>query len=141
MVQKVRLGQLLRRLTLFRPRKTQKSIFDHAVYSPGDGGKALEIPVMGPFLNQFLSIIEEAPFPPFNLTDNFRRNISIAILAWICILKKMRNLTEKEALGFFECDLRWPYASSINGREGGICQKTQHSFRTLGASNKKAQLA
>ena len=126
---------------MFRPRKTQKSIFDHAVYFPGDGRKALEKTLMGLFPHQFLSIIEEAPFPPFNLTNNFRRNISIAILAWLCILKKMRNLTEKEALGSFECDHRWKCASSINGREGGICQKTQQSFRTLGASNKKAQLA
>lgn len=124
---------------MFRPKSKQKSLFDHDVYLPAQKVEALEKTWAGPFRSQVLPMIDEEPFRPFYCPDNGRPNVPVAILIGLCVLKEMHDLTDQEALGSLEFDIRWQYAFDINALEAHICQKTLHNFRTLVTYNKKAR--
>ncbi len=124
---------------MFRPKSKQKSIFDHDVYLPAEKVEALEKTWAGPFRRQVLPMINEEPFRPFYCPDNGRPNVPVAILIGLCVLKEMHDLTDQEALGSLEFDLRWQYAFDINALEAHTCQKTLHNFRTLVTTNDKAR--
>ncbi len=124
---------------MFRPKSKQKTIFDHDVYLPAEKVEALEKTWAGPFRRQVLPMIDEEPFRPFYCPDNGRPNVPVAILIGLCVLKEMHDLTDQEALGSLEFDLRWQYAFDINALEAHTCQKTLHNFRTLVTTNDKAR--
>lgn len=123
---------------MFRPKRLQKTIFDHDIYMPEHRVQAIEKTWAGPFRHQILPLIDEEKFRPFYCTDNGRPNVPIAILTGMSILKEYHNLTDEQVLGSLEFDLRWQYAFDINVLESHICQKTLHNFRVLVTTNDKA---
>lgn len=124
---------------MFRPKRTQKSIFDHDVYLPEDKVAALEKTWAGPFRREILPLIDEESFRPLYCQDNGRPNVPVALMTGLCILKEHFNLTDQSLLGSLEFDLRWQYAFDINNLESHICQKTLHNFRVLVTTNNKAR--
>ena len=129
----------LRGFVLFRPKRTQKTIFDHDICLPAARIEALEKTWAGPFRRLVLPMIDEESFRPFYCEDNGRPNKPVAILVGVCILKEMNNLTDLEVLGALDFDLRWQYAFNINAFESHVCQKTLHNFRTLITANEQAR--
>ena len=124
---------------MFRPKRKQKTIFDHDIYLPEDRQQALEKSWAGPFRKTVLPMIQEEPFRPFYCQDNGRPNVPVAILTGLCILKELYNLTDQEVLDSLEFDLRWQYAFDITVSEAHICQKTLHNFRVLVTTNEQAR--
>ena len=125
--------------SLFRLKKTQKSIFDHDIYLPEHKVRALEKTWAESFRHQILPFIDEEKFRPFYCPDNGRPNAPIAILTGISILKEYHSLTDEQVLGSLEFDIRWQYAFDINVIESHISQKTLHNFRVLVTTNDKAR--
>jgi len=124
---------------LFRPKRTQKTIYDHDICLPHARVEALEKTWAGPFRRLVLPMIDEESFRPFYCEDNGRPNKPVAILVGVCILKEMHNLTDEKILGALDFDLRWQYAFDINAFESHVCQKTLHNFRTLITANEQAR--
>lgn len=124
---------------MFRPKRKQKTIFDHDIYLPEDRQQALEKSWAGPFRKTVLPMIQEEPFRPFYCQDNGRPNVPVAILTGLCILKELYNLTDQEVPDSLEFDLRWQYAFDITVSEAHICQKTLHNFRVLVTTNEQAR--
>ena len=124
---------------MFRPKRTQKTIFDHDICLPAARIEALEKTWAGPFRRLVLPMIDEESFRPFYCEDNGRPNRPVAILVGVCILKEMHNLTDVEVLSALDFDLRWQYAFDINAFESHVCQKTLHNFRTLITDNEQAR--
>lgn len=124
---------------MFKLKTLQKSIFDHDVFLPEDRVQALEKTWAGPFRRQILPLIDEEKFRPFYCPDNGRPNVPVAIMTGLSILKEYHSLTDEQALGSLEFDLRWQYAFDINALESHICQKTLHNFRVLVTTNDKAR--
>lgn len=124
---------------MFRPKRTQKTIYDHDICLPHARVEALEKTWAGPFRRLVLPMIDEESFRPFYCEDNGRPNKPVAILVGVCILKEMHNLTDEKILGALDFDLRWQYAFDINAFESHVCQKTLHNFRTLITANEQAR--
>jgi len=123
---------------MFRPRRRQKSLFDHDVYLPPERVKALEKTWAGPFRRNILPLIDEDPFARFYSEGIGRPNTPVAHLIGLCILKEWHNLTDDQLLGSLEWDVRWQYALDTNMEEADISQKTLHNFRALVAGNRLA---
>jgi len=124
---------------LFRPKRSQKTIFDPDVYLPPERISGLDRSWAGPFRRKVLPLIDEEPFRPFFHPDNGRPNVPVKTLIGVSVLKEMHTLTDMEVLGALEFDLRWQYALDIHGGESHVCQKTLHNFRTLVCSHDKAR--
>ena len=121
---------------MFRPKRRQRSLFDHDVYLPPDRVAALEKTWAGPFRRHILPLINEDPFKPFYCQDNGRPNVPVAHLIGLCILKEWYNLTDGQLLGSLEWDIRFQYALDANHlTEADISQKTLHNFRSLVVNN------
>ncbi len=123
---------------MFRPKKPQRSIFEHQVYLPRDKVEALKQTWAGPYRRQVLPLIDETLFAQFYHPDNGRPNVPVATMVSLCILKEWHNLTDAELLGALEWDIRRQYALDIDLSQADICQKTLHNFRTLISLDKKA---
>ncbi len=124
---------------MFRPKRTQKSIFDHDIYLPDERLIAVEKTWAGPFRREILPLIDEERFRPLYCSDNGRPNVPVAIMTGLCILKEHFNLSDEAMLGSLEFDIRWQHAFDINNLESHICQKTLHNFRVLVTTHDKAR--
>jgi len=62
-------------------------------------------------------------------SDNGRPNKSVRTVVGILLLKEMFDLTDEEALGEVEFDLRWQTALQLTPADAHCCQKTLHDFR------------
>jgi hypothetical protein len=81
------------------------------------------------FRERILPLIDEDTFAHFYCADNGRPNASIRLLVGMLLLKEWHDLTDIEALGALEYDMRWHVALGVDPSSVSLCQKTVHNFR------------
>jgi hypothetical protein len=127
--------------TMFRPTDPQAEMFVPGRLLTSKKREACERSWAGPFREKALPILlrAETDFAEFYDESNGRPNRSVALVVGTLVLKEANDLTDEEALGALDFDLRWHYAFDLAPEDSHVCQKTLHNFRAkLLASGKGA---
>jgi len=114
---------------MFRCSTTQTSFFD-PWFGLTDAKRARLDRTWAPiFYTQVLPLLDESAFAHFYCPDNGRPNAPIREVVGVLLLKEWFDLTDDEALGALEYDLRWHVALGMEPSSAHLCQKTLHNFR------------
>jgi hypothetical protein len=114
---------------MFRLRDPQSSLFASSMLLPEEKRERLERDWPGEFRRTILPMIDEEIFRDLYCQDNGCPNKPVQILVGTLILKEFQDLTDVEALGELDYDLRWHVALDLEPDETHCCQKTLHNFR------------
>ncbi len=114
---------------MFRKREAQGSLFETSNLIPPEKAARLAASWAEAFRTRALPLIDEERFAPMYCADNGAPNRAVEIVLGVLILKEMFDLTDEEALGELEFDLRWHVALRLRPEEAHLCQKTLHNFR------------
>ena len=116
---------------MFRPTDPQRDMFEASGLMPRAKQEACEKSWAGPFRQRALPILlrMEPQFAKFYDEGTGRPNRAVALVLGTLILKEASDLTDEEALGALDFDLRWHYAFELRPEESHLCQKTLHNFR------------
>jgi hypothetical protein len=114
---------------MFRLRDPQSSLFASSMFLPEEKRERLERDWPGEFRRTILPMIDEEIFRDLYCQDNGCPNKPVQILVGTLILKEFQDLTDVEALGELDYDLRWHVALDLEPDETHCCQKTLHNFR------------
>jgi transposase len=114
---------------MFRPKDPQQSLFGASMLLPEDKRKRLEEDWPGEFRRSALPLIDEERFRGLYCADNGRPNVAVQTIIGALLLKDMSDLTDAEAVGAVDYDLRWHVALDLEPGEAHVCQKTLHNFR------------
>jgi hypothetical protein len=125
---------------MFRPRDPQSSLFTSSMLLPDDKRERLERDWPGEFRRSVLPLIEEELFRDLYCQDNGCPNKPVQILVGTLILKEIQDLTDMEALGALDYDLRWHMALDLEPGQTHCCQKTLHNFRARILENDRARV-
>jgi hypothetical protein len=114
---------------MFRQSKSQTSFFD-PWFGMTDAKRSRLDQTWAPiFRARVIPLIDETAFAHFYCPDNGRPNSPIRDVVSVLLLKEWFDLTDEEALGSLEYDLRWHVALGIEPSSAHLCQKTLHNFR------------
>ncbi|MEK7721000.1 MAG: transposase, partial [Elusimicrobiota bacterium] len=114
---------------MFRPTPAQPTLFLTSNLLPGEKLKRLDLDWPGQFRRHVLTLVDEEKFSQLYHADNGRPNTPVRLLIGVLVLKEIFNLTDEEALGRLEFDLRWHVALERTLDDAPCCQKTLHNFR------------
>jgi len=124
---------------MFRPRDAQSSLLATSMLLTPEARERLEKDWPGEFRRSALPLIDEELFRDLYCPDNGRPNVPVQTLVATLILKEMDDLTDAEALGRLEYDLRWHVALDLEPAEAHVCQKTLHNFRAKLVADDRAR--
>ena len=114
---------------MYKGRDPQTSLLATSHFLPEDKRERLERDWPGQFRRNALPLIDEEAFRELYHPDNGRPNKPVQTVVGILLLKEMFDLTDAEALGALDYDLRWHVALDLEPEEAHTCQKTLHNFR------------
>lgn len=124
---------------MFRRSDTQGSLFQISNLLPDEKRQRLEGEWPGQFRDHALPLICEEQFRELYCADNGRPNKPVRSVVGVLVLKEMFDLTDEEALGSVDYDLRWQVALNLTPEDAHCCQKTLHNFRAKLLGNDKAK--
>ena len=124
---------------VFRRSDPQGSLFQSSNLLPDEKRQRLEREWPGQFRERALGLIDEEQFRELYCPDNGRPNKPVRTVIAVLILKDMFDLTDEEALGSVDYDLRWQMALNLTPEEAHCCQKTLHNFRAKLLGNEIAK--
>ena len=116
-------------LPMFRLKDPQRSLFGSSMLLPEEKRTRLEDDWPGEFRRSALPLIDEERFRGLYCADNGRPNKAVMTVIGALILKEIEDLTDAEAVGAVDFDLRWHVALDLEPEKAHICQKTLHNFR------------
>ena len=127
---------------MFRLSDRQGKLFDAYGLMTPQKKAACEKSWAGPFHVHALPVLlgAEPEFAELYAERMGRPNCPVALLAGLHILKEMHNMTDMEALGALEFDMRWWYAFGLEPDDANLCQKTLHNFREAVTRHRKGQV-
>ncbi len=125
---------------MFKERDPQTSLLASSHFLPEDKRKRIEADWPGEFRRSALPLIDEEAFRDLYHEWNGRPNKPVQTVVGILLLKEMNNLTDAEALGALDYDLRWHAALDLKPEEAHCCQKTLHNFRAKLMKSDKAKV-
>ena len=124
---------------MFRRSDQQGSLFQVANLLSDEKRQRLERDWPGQFHAHALPLIEEEHFRDLYCADNGRPNKPVRTVVGVLLLKDMFDLTDEEALGSVDFDMRWQVALGLTPEDAHCCQKTLHNFRAKLLGNEKAK--
>ena len=124
---------------MFRRSDQQGSLFQVANLLSDEKRQRLERDWPGQFHAHALPLIEEDHFRDLYCADNGRPNKPVRTVVGVLLLKDMFDLTDGEALGSVDFDMRWQVALGLTPEDAHCCQKTLHNFRAKLLGNEKAK--
>jgi hypothetical protein len=124
---------------VFRRSDSQGSLFQISNLLPDEKRERLEREWPGQFRQHALPLIDEEQFRELYCADNGRPNKPVRTVVGVLVLKEMFDLTDEEALGSVDYDLRWQVALNLTPEDAHCCQKTLHNFRAKLLGNDKAK--
>jgi len=125
---------------MFRRSTTQTSFFD-PWFGLTDAKRARLDRTWAPvFRERIVPLIDETAFAHFYCPDNGRPNAPIRLVVGVLLLKEWFDLTDAEALGALEYDMRWHVALAVDPASAHLCQKTLHTFRAVLYGDEAARL-
>jgi hypothetical protein len=107
---------------------------------PDDKRERLERDWPGEFRRSVLPLINEEIFRDLYCADNGRPNKPVQTIVGVLILKEIEDLTDMQALGALDFDLRWHVALDLEPEEAHLCQKTLHNFRARLVADDRARV-
>ena len=113
---------------MFKPAKTQTSIFDAINIVPPEKRLRLENSWAGSFIRQIMPAINEELLRN-TYAENGRPNKPVKVLVGLHILKESHDLTDEQVIEQFEFNLLWHFALGVAPAEAHVSQKTLHNFR------------
>jgi hypothetical protein len=125
---------------MFKRREAQTSLFSSSHFLPDEKRERLERDWPGQFRRSALPLIDEEAFRDLYHDWNGRPNKPVQTVIGALLLKEMSDLTDAEALGALDYDLRWHVALDLEPEEAHCCQKTLHNFRAKLAASEKGRL-
>ncbi len=125
---------------MFRKRDGQTSLLATSHFLPEDKRRRLERDWPGRFRTSALPLIDEEAFRELYHQWNGRPNKPVETIIGVLLLKEMNDLTDAEAVGALDYDLRWHVALDLEPEEAHCCQKTLHNFRAKLMESDKAKL-
>ena len=125
---------------MFRRSNPQGHLFQTANLLPDDKRERLEQDWPGQFRQHALPLINEEHFRELYCADNGRPNKPVQTVVGVLVLKDMFDLTDEQALGSVDYDLRWQVALNLTPEDAHCCQKTLHNFRAKLLGNDHAKL-
>jgi hypothetical protein len=125
---------------MFRPRDPQSSLLTSSMLLPGDKRERLERDWPGEFRRSVLPLIDEELFRDLYCHDNGCPNKPVQTIVGVLILKDIEDLTDMQALGALDFDLRWHVALDLEPEEAHLCQKTLHNFRARIMADDRARV-
>jgi len=127
---------------MYKPTDRQRSLFEVGMMLPQKKRVQCEKSWAGAFREKALPLLlkRESDFAALFDDTNGRPNKSVALVVGTLLLKEMNDLTDEEAIGSLDFDLRWGYAFDVESTETHVCQKTLHNFRTGLMKHDKSQL-
>jgi len=125
---------------MFRERDPQTSLFSTSFVLPPEKRARLEREWPGEFRRSALRLIDEQAFRDLYHSSNGRPNKPVQTIIGVLLLKEMFDLTDAEALGALDYDLRWQVALDLKPEEAHTCQKTLHNFRAKLMGSDKAKI-
>lgn len=114
---------------MFRPKRTQPSLFNAGILLPEEKRRRLEKAWPETFRTRVLPLIEEERFRHLFDDDNGRPNKPVQTVIGILILKDIYDLTDEEVLFNVDFNLAYQHALALDVDEAHCCQKTLHNFR------------
>ena len=124
---------------VFKKRDRQTSLLATSHFLPEDKRERLEKDWPGEFRRSALPLIDEEAFRELYHDWNGRPNKPVQTVIGVLLLKEMNDLTDAEALGALDYDLRWQAALDLEPDEAHTCQKTLHNFRAKLMASDKAK--
>ncbi len=125
---------------VFRERDPQTSLLASSHFLPEEKRERLEADWPGQFRRSALPLIDENAFRDLYHEWNGRPNKPVETVIGVLLLKEMNDLTDAEALGALDYDLRWHVALDLEPEEAHTCQKTLHNFRAKLMASDKGKL-
>jgi hypothetical protein len=125
---------------MFKKREAQTSLFSSSHLLPDEKRERLERDWPGQFRRNALPLIDEEAFRDLYHEWNGRPNKPVQTVIGVLLLKEMNDLTDAEALGALDYDLRWQVALDLDPSEAHTCQKTLHNFRAKLMESDKGKL-
>ena len=124
---------------VFRRSNSQGSLFQISNLLPDEKRQRLDKEWPGQFRQHALPLIDEEQFRELYCADNGRPNKPVRTVVGVLLLKDMFDLTDEEALGSVDYDLRWQVALNLTPEDAHCCQKTLHNVRAKLLGNDKAK--
>ena len=107
---------------MFRKRDSQTSLLSTSHFLPDEKRRRLERDWPGQFRRAALPLIDEEKFRNLYHEWNGRPNKPVQTVVGALLLKEMFDLTDDEALGALDYDLRWHVALDLEPEEAHTCQ-------------------
>ncbi len=125
---------------VFQRKDPQRGLFAASMLLPEEKRERLEADWPGAFRRAALPLIDEELFRDLYHADNGRPNKPVQTVIGMLLLKEMHDLTDAEAVGALDYDLRWHVALDLDPADAHVCQKTLHNFRAKLHTNNRVQL-
>ena len=125
---------------VFQRKDPQRELFAASMLLPEEKRERLEADWPGAFRRAALPLIDEELFRDLYHADNGRPNKPVQTVIGMLLLKEMHDLTDAEAVGALDYDLRWHVALDLDPADAHVCQKTLHNFRAKLHTNHRVQL-
>lgn len=116
---------------MFKLTDPQRSLFEVGGLMPETKREACRRSWAGPFREKALPMLlaHENEFAELFDPQQGRPNKSTALVVGTLVLQELNDLTDAEAMGALDFDLRWVYAFDVELGEAHVCPKTLHNFR------------